>query len=202
MAESRATPRGFIRDNVFLVAAVLLPVVVIVFFLLFTIIPRWMVAPPRYDLLVQTTEYDGTPRRVNVEVFVRDDRLQMSVRPPGENTYGPRVRVWRVDHSTLTPSEIQLHVPDQMPANGGSTTVVDALRNERVVTDVKAPDGYQIQTTTHDGPGFVGDLFGMRRYDRGLVVANRGRVISIRIPTQNVYQTPTFVGWMVPEGVR
>jgi hypothetical protein len=192
-------PSRFVRDNAFIVAAVLLPAVVIVFFLLFTIVPQWMVPSPRYDLLVQTVQYDGNQRPMNVEVFVRDERLQVSLRPRGETMYPPKVRVWRVDHATLAASEITIPVPDEVPASA-STTVVDALRNERVITDVKAPDGYQVETATHRGAGLVGDLFGMRRYDQGLVITNRGRLISIKVPSENAYQAPTFVGWMVPQG--
>jgi hypothetical protein len=194
--------RRFLRENAFLAAAVCLPLVVIVFFLLFTIVPQWMVPAPKYDLLVQTNDYDQGQRRVAVEVFVRDDRLQATIRPAGQNTYPARVRVWRIDHSSLTASEIQIDVPESMAEGASSTVIVDALRGQRVVATSKAPDGYDVQTATHRGPGLVGDLFGMRRYDQGLVLMNRGRVISIKIPSPNSYQTPTFVGWLLPEGAR
>ena len=96
--------------------------------------------------------------------------------------------------TTITIEELRAAI------DAGSATVVDVLRNERVITDVKAPDGYQVETATHRGAGLVGDLFGMRRYDQGLVITNRGRLISIKVPSENAYQAPTFVGWMVPQG--
>ena len=39
----------FLRENAFLAAAVCLPLLVVVFFVLASIIPRWLVAPPAYD---------------------------------------------------------------------------------------------------------------------------------------------------------
>lgn len=190
----------FFRDNAFLAAAVLLPVVVIGVFLLFTTIPQWTVAPPQYDLLLHTTDYDQINRRVNVELFVRDDRLQATLRPSLQNINPPRLRLWRFDHDTLSLREIQLGLPDDIPASESSTVTVDAMRGQRIVTDTRAPDGYEVRTETHRGPGLVGDLFGMRRYDQNIAIVNRGRMIPIKVPTPNVYQTPVFLGWIVEMG--
>ena len=49
-------PRGFLRDNIFLVAAVSLPLIVVAFFLVASAIPRWLVPPPAYDLLISASD--------------------------------------------------------------------------------------------------------------------------------------------------
>ena len=77
------------------------------------------------------------------------------------------------------------------------TVVVEAVRGRRIVTDTKAPDGYQLRTPDGGGPGVIGDIFGMRRYGQPAAIVNRGRVVQIDIPTSNQYQTPLFVGWVV-----
>jgi hypothetical protein len=193
--------RRFLRDNAFLVAAVSLPVAVVALFLLFTIIPQWTVPPPQYDLLLQTTEYDQSNRRIAVELFVRDERVQTSVRAAGQNTYPARVRLWRFDHATLNLQEVPLDLPQDPPAGDTSITmVVNALRDRRVVIDTRAPDGYEARTEARGGPGLVGDLFGMRRYDQAMALVNRGRTIKIKVPTPNVYQTPVFLGWLIDGG--
>jgi hypothetical protein len=189
--------RRFIRDNAFLFAAVLLPVVVIGLFLLVTAIPRWTVAAPQYDVLLQTTDYDQAGRRVSAELFVRDERLHATIRTAVQNMHPPRVRLWRFDHTTLNLQEIPLDLPDDPPAGESITLVIDALRAQRIVTDTKAPDGYEVRTQANGGPGLIGDLFGMRRYDQSLVLANRGRRVAIKPPTPNVYQTPMFLGWLI-----
>lgn len=193
----------FLRDNAFLVAAVLLPVVVIGVFLLLTAIPKWSVPPPQHDLLLYTSDYDRSSPRVTVDLFVRDGTLQATFRLPAKDSYPPVVRLWRFDHTTLSTREVPIDLPgditDGAPAR---TIIVEALSGRRIVTETKAPDGYEVRTPDHSGPGVIGDLFGMRRHDQSLVIVNRGRVVPIEIPTPNRYQTPTFLGWLIDEGTR
>jgi hypothetical protein len=185
------------RDNAFLVAAVSLPVAVVGLFLLVTAIPKWTVAPPGYDLLLQTTEYDRAHSSMSVELFVRDEALQARLRVV-KGAQIPRVRLWRFDHGTLSAREVPMNLPT--PAGNiddAQTVIVEALRGRRIVTDARAPDGYQLRTRDGGGPGVIGDIFGMRRYGEPAAIVNRGRVVRIDIPTSHQYQTPAFVGWVV-----
>jgi hypothetical protein len=187
-----------LRDNAFLVGAVSLPVAVVGLFLLVTAIPKWTVSPPGYDLLLQTTEYDRAHSSTNVELFVRDEALQARLRVV-KDAQIPRVRLWRFDHASLSAREVPMNLPT--PPGGvddAQTVVVEALRGRRIVTDTKAPDGYELRTRDDGGgPGVIGDIFGMRRYGQPAAIVNRGRVVQIDIPTSNQYQTPSFVGWVV-----
>ena len=192
----------FLRDNVFLVVAVSLPVAVVGIFLLLTAIPKWTVAPPRYDLLLQTTEYARTNSQISVDVFVRDGVLQATLRVVND-THVPRVRLWRFDHATLSVREVPLDIPTLAGgADQARTVVIEALRGQRIVTDAEAPDGYQVRRPDGGGPGVIGDIFGMRRYGQPAAIVNRGRVVPIDIPTPNRYEAPAFVGWVVDGGGR
>ncbi len=193
----------FLRDNAFLAGAVSLPLVVVGVFLLLTAIPKWTVPPPRYDLLLHTTDHDGRDGRITVQLLVRDEALQATLRPALKDMHPPRVRLWRFDHGTLSAREIPLDLPTQTTdGEPPRTLVVEVLRGRRIVTDARAPDGYELRTPTHGGPGLIGDLFGMRRYDQSSVIVNRGRVIPIGVPTPNHYQTPVFLGWLLDGGKR
>ncbi|MBA2306168.1 MAG: hypothetical protein H0W08_26565 [Acidobacteria bacterium] len=193
----------FLRDNAFLVGAVSLPLVVVGVFLLLTAIPKWTVPPPQYDLLLHTTDYNGQDARITVQLFVRDEALQATLRPVLKDMHPPRVRLWRFDHGTLSAREIPVDLPAQIvDGEPPRTLVVEALRGRRIVTDTKAPDGYELRTRTHGGPGLIGDLFGMGRYDQSSVIVNRGRIIPIGVPTPNQYQTPGFLGWLLDRGER
>jgi hypothetical protein len=193
----------FLRDNAFLVAAASLPVIVVGVFLLSTAIPRWTVAPPEYDLLLHTTDYDRPGSTVSVELSVRDGAVHATIRPALKDTHAPRVRLWRFDHTSLRAIEIPLDLPTHIPdGDPPKAIVVDGLRGRRIATDTKAPDGYELRQTDHRGPGLIGDLFGMRRYDQSVAIANRGRVVPIEIPAPNVYQRPVFLGWVIDEGAR
>jgi len=193
------TPR-LLRDNAFLVAAASLPVAIVCMFLLLTAIPKWTVSPPQYDLLLQTSEYDGGRGPISVQLMVRDEVLQAALRVVKDGQ-PPRVRLWRFDHATLSAREVQIDLPTATAAGEEvETIVVEALRGQRIVTDARAPDGYQLRSSNESRPGVIGDIFGMRRYGQPAAIVNRGRVISIEIPPANRYDTPAFVGWIVGGG--
>jgi hypothetical protein len=193
----------FLRDNAFLVAAVALPVVIVGLFLLTTAIPRWTVPPPASDLLLRTSEYEQPNSAVFVDFVVRGERLHASVRRVDPNSYAPLAKLWLFDHATMNSREITLDLPREL-APGESTRMVpiDALAGRRVVTEPRAPDGYELQNRAQHGTGLIGNLFGMRRYGESVSLVNRGRVIPVRTSAPHSYQSPLFVGWLIDEGAR
>lgn len=196
--------RGFLRDNVFLVAAVSLPLLVVAFFLASTVIPRFLVAPPAYDLLIRATDtYNQTNPRMAVDFEVRNGKVEVTFRPMPANGYGPRSRLFLFDHATMSAREIPIELPDNLVEGDPPRTIaVDALAGREVLAQSKAPDGYQLESRSQRGPGIVGELFGMNRYDSEASLVNKGRVIRIMLPEpfQNIYSTPVYaVGWLVPE---
>jgi hypothetical protein len=193
----------FLRDNVFLVAAVALPVVIVGLFLLTTAIPRWTVPPPAYDLLVRTSEYEHPNPAVFVDFVVRDARLHASIRVAAPNSYGPRAKLWLFDHATLNTREIAIDLPRELgPGESTRMVPIDALAGRRVVTDARAPDGYELLNRTHGGTGLLGGLFGVGRHGESASLVNRGRVIPIRTSAPHSYQSPQFVGWLIDQGSR
>src|SRR3954453_2338413 len=101
-----------LRDNAFLVAAVCLPLLVVVFFVLASVIPRWFVPPPAYDLLIRATDlYTQTPTRVSIEFAVQDGSVEAIVRPVPMNVYGTRTRLFLFDHGTMNVREIVVNLP-------------------------------------------------------------------------------------------
>ena len=193
----------FLRDNAFLVAAVALPVVIVGLFLLTTAIPRWTVPPPSFDLLLRTSEYEHPGPIVYVDFVVRDARLHASIRKAEPNSYAPRAKLWLFDHATMSSREIAFDLPRELgPGESTRTVPIDALAARRVVTDPRAPDGYELQNRTQRGTGLLGDLFGMGRSGESVSLVNRGRVIPVKTSAPHSYQSPQFVGWLIDEGSR
>jgi hypothetical protein len=187
----------WVRDNAFLVAAGALPLLVVAVFLLLTAIPKWTVPPPQYDLLVYTTDYGRQGARIAVEFGVSGETLQATVRPAVAESYPPHVRLWRFDHRTMSPSEVHVDLPTEMSGGEAARTfAVEALSGRRVLTDSKARDGYEYRTPGNDGPGLIGDVFGMRRHDQRGVIVKGGRVVQIEIPAPSQYAPPVFLGWL------
>jgi hypothetical protein len=196
--------RAVVRENVFLVAAVLLPVAVIGVFLVASAIPRWRVPPPAYDLLLRTDgPYDQTRPPVAMDFSVRDGRVEARVRALAKNGYSQVPRLWLVDHRTLTAREIPVDLPADITEWNAPTIVpVKALADRRVIADAKAPDGYELDTRRGGSPGLVGDLFGMRSAGGKVSLVNRGRVVPIALPSNQYGYGHSAVGWIVNGGSR
>jgi hypothetical protein len=197
----------FLRDNAFLVAAVSLPLIVVAFFLASTAIPRWRVPPPAYDLLIRATDtYNQRNPPVMVDFDVRDGTIEATIRPVQASGWGSRARLFLFDHTTMRVNEIPVDLPDNAgklkEGDAPITFVVDALGGRRLLTQAKAPDGYELENRSHSSPGLVGDVFGMRRYGTAVSLVNRGRVVPIVLPVpyQNMYLSPLYaLGWLIPE---
>jgi hypothetical protein len=196
--------RRVLRDNAFLVAAVALPVIVVAFFLLASAVPRWLVPPPAYDLLLRAARpYDQGRPRVSVEFKVRDGRVEAVVRPVAAAAYPQPATLLLFEHETMNVREVPFDVPDLAESDPPRTIVVEALAGRQVLAQTQAPDGYVVEPRTHRGSGIVGDLFGMNRYDYGLALVNKGRVVPITLASTDHYYSPvSAVGWVVDGGGR
>jgi hypothetical protein len=192
--------RGFLRDNAFLVAAVALPALVAVFFVIANAIPQWTVADPAYDLVLRAARsYDATPATVTVTYVVRDGLVEAVVRPALPNDHTPPPALFLFEHDTMRVREIPLELPAIVPEGETRIVPVDALAGRPVIGDREAPDGYRVETGTRGGPGLVGDIFGMGRYRSRLSLVKNGRVIPIELPPPD--ETPyaaevSMIGWV------
>jgi hypothetical protein len=197
-------PGRFLRENAFLVAAVLLPLVVAAFFMAATVIPRWLVAPPAYDLLLRAAgPYDQSRLGLAVDFVVREGRVEATVRalPDATMTQVPRLLLF--DHQTLNVREIPVKLPASLSqADSPLTLVVSALEGRRVLPDAKAPDGYEFESRSQRGPGLIGDLFGMGGYAEKMSLVKNGRVVPISLPADQYAYGVSALGWVLHEGAR
>lgn len=200
---SRESSRHPFRDNVFLLAAVALPIVVGVFFLIASRVPVWTVDPPAYDIVIKVPETYTSPPVVSVDFEVRNDRVEARLRPVPPNTYRQRWVVLLVDHRTLKARNVTPELPDRLAEDETDRTIpVPALADLMVSPDATAPDGYALRTRSGGGPGLVGELFGMRSRREHVVLVGHGRTVRIELPAPfaEPYQPVEAVGWVTPVG--
>ena len=198
-----SAPRGFLRDNLFLVAAVALPALVVVFFLLASALPRWFVAPPTYDLVLRAGKpYPRTPPRTTVEFRVRNGELEAVVRPARTDSWEQQWALFLFEHDTINLREIPVDLPASLPEESEPQIIpVKAFGDRRILPQMKAPDGYELETQPYRGPGIVGELFGMRRYDRSAVLIKNGRVVPLPLPSGVEHLSPVqAIGWVETRG--
>jgi hypothetical protein len=192
--------RTFLRQNAFLLAATALPLAVVVFFVLASAIPRWTVPPPAYDLLLRADGgYNQAGLRVSVDYNVREGRVEATVRPLPPNVNLAPPHLFLFEHDTMNVREIAVDLPDLSESDGPRTLVVNEFAGRRAEALSRAPDGYALEIRTRRGPGLIGEVFGMGRYDSAASLVNRGRVVPIRLPADERYfYGLQMVGWLVP----
>ncbi|MEO7191910.1 MAG: hypothetical protein ABI051_12715 [Vicinamibacterales bacterium] len=188
------------RSSAFLAAAVALPVLVVLVFLVASAIPRWTTPPPTYDLLLRADGgYQPAAGQVIVTFRVRAGRLEADLQPATPNSYPPQPALFLFDHRTQDVREVRVDLPPHLePGETARTVVLDALNGRRVLDGPAAPDGYAFDYRYRRGPGLVGDLFGMNRYDGRAAVVKGNRVVRLVIPAENRYAIEP-IGWLQGE---
>jgi hypothetical protein len=193
--------RDWLRGNAFLVAAIGLPVAVVLLFVVATAVPAWLVDAPAYDLVLSVAGARG-PNEPPVEVSfaVNGERVEAVFRRVAANTYPQRYSLFVIDHASLVAREIPVAPPADLDEDGTPrTVVVAALADRRVLAQVTAPDGYAFDRLDRRGPGLVGEIFGMRRTDQVGALVKRGRVERISLPDRYRYQLANALGWIADE---
>ena len=197
-------PGRVLRDNVFLGAAVVLPLAVVGFFLLATAVPRWTVPPPQYDLLVKGGSYVYPLPPMHVDYIVDATGVRAHVRPVPPNSYPQRMALFIAEQPSGRLREVAVALPETMRADETPRDIpVEALAGRRILTTPEAPDGYRFDTRSRRGPGLLGDIFGMRRLDVGLVLVKGSLVVALTPPPSHPdLSAATPLGWLEPAGGR
>ena len=94
--------RRMLRDNAFIVAAIALPVLVAVFFLAASAVPRWTVPLPDHDVVLKAQRsYEASQGSVSLDFDVRNNHVVAILKPVAPNIYAQRWALLVVDHETL-----------------------------------------------------------------------------------------------------
>jgi len=200
MAEPGPAPP---KSHLFIVAAVALPVVVVALFVIASVVPGMRVADPQHDLVFAAdTPYDRSPSPVTVDFRVRDGRVEADIRRAAPGIYPAATRLFLYEHQTGEVREIPVDVPADLPGDDEVTTIViEELRLRQVVAQGRAPDGYAFELRSGNGPGLVGEIFGVGGYRQDPVVVKDGRVIPLDPPSTSIYAVRAL-GWLEAGGSR
>ena len=187
-----------IRQNPMIAAGILLPLIIVVFFLLATAIPRWFVAPPEYDFVFTVPEHNPNRRDIELTIDAVDNRLRARLFKKNDY-YRGIARLYVFEHETQDVREITINIPGDVEAlEDGAEIVIPEFADRSISTSREAPDGYELL-----GPGYrrggnlMTELFGgHRRYQ--LSIHKSGAVIEIPDlgDQRNYYYSATFLGWV------
>ena len=186
------------RENAALVIGILLPVVVVVFFLLATYIPRLLVDPPRYDFLfAQDYGYPNQQSRWRYEIDVDSERkLRVRAFLTEPDKSAPRARLFLYEHGSGNVREISLPLPETAEdAEAGVFVEVAEFSNQIIDSHRVAPDGYEFVSPGRGGSGLLGLFY--RGSRSGLAISKNGATVAV--PSGNGFNRygARFLGWIV-----
>ena len=191
-----------LRENATLAVGIVLPILVVVFFLLATYIPRLLVDPPQHDFLfVQDNDYRAQPSRWRHEIDL-DSQRKLRVRafltePDARNYYRPRLFLY--EHLEGNVREVSLPSPEMAEttegAEAGIFLEVPEFNNQVIDSRRVAPDGYELIEPRSSSGNFLGLFYRGNR--RGLAIGKNGAVVAVPSGNGVSYYGARFLGWIV-----
>lgn len=197
-----STAGTWFKDNLFVVAAIALPILVTCLFALATVLPRYWVDDPQYDLLVSLDRHTQNQRPYQLELSVADGRLQahaVSDRP--NRYYSNQAELYRFNTRAGTLTPIDIPVGDIRVQQDGRTPIElpEELQKLELLTESMAPDGYHFRHRYGGSPGLFGELFGMGSRRQVIAVEKDGRVLDVNTADKGRYRyyyNVEFLGWI------
>ncbi|MEZ5691025.1 MAG: hypothetical protein R3D71_05100 [Rickettsiales bacterium] len=195
----------FIKENPALAAGIGLPIILIIFFYIATAIPRWTVAPPKYNLVFSVQEYSGCRKEPEVNFKTVNGKIAAEYKYNKNNVCNNK-KLYIFDAKTLVSREINFNMP---PEDGevGIWKKFDIPELESIKLDNSpvSPDGYQFADNYRYNyrSGFFpfGGYYGGRN---GLAINKDGRVFRIYPNNGKNYSysinNTYLLGWIIADG--
>lgn len=190
---------AFLKDNIAIVAAIVLPALLAVLFMASTFFSRVTVPDPQNDFFV-ATDYNDSNTSFRLDVV--NERLVIGYHPAeklenGGYNYAQKPRLWRVRVPEMTIEEIALTEPlDKKAADLSITGVTDiTVRNIQ-----PGPDGYSFSNTYRYDRNLMTEIFSSGGHSRDVAtLVNNGRFVPVKTPdtTGWNYYNARFIGWVI-----
>jgi hypothetical protein len=191
--------KEFLRKNLMIVVSVALPLLVVIFFALASVLPGLYSTPPAHDLLL-ALHGRGTAKTspVRISLMIKNEHLSAVVVKSEKSTYDNNPRLFRYDHLTGEVREIGIPLPeDIVDLEEGSEILIPGLENTRISGAIRAPDGYEYRGRRRSG-GFMTELFGGSRNRTDVSIAKKGAIVRVRLPTSDYwYNDVRLIGWVI-----
>jgi hypothetical protein len=200
--------KRFLKDNLAIVAAIALPLILVIVFALSTSVVNRIVADPQYDFLIATNFYGGSNEAFYFDVV--QNTLKISYAYPvslksGGYQNSNISRLWRVRVPAMTVEEISLVPPARGKDDEDGKRVpitIPGVSDLHVISTQPSPDGYVFQESyDYYGGNLMRELFSGSggRYRHTCAITKDGRTVPVTNlggDSYNYYNT-RFIGWIV-----
>ncbi len=197
----------FIKENPALAAGIGLPVLLVIFFTLATVIPQWTVASPQYDLIFTVQDYQciGGEAKVNFDSAGGKIKAKYSY-PKKENNYvncSDSQHLYRFNAKNMISREITFELPAKQDGiYDWQKLEISELQNLQIDNNPIAPDGYRFSGKDGYYSGGIFPFGGYHSYN-GMNISKNGRAIDLTPINREryySYNNINFLGWVVSEG--
>lgn len=195
--------KKFLKENIAIVAAIILPLALVAVFMLSTTIRNASVEDPKHDFLIATNYQNNDYDAVRFDVV--GGRLVVTYRYPDKDGNGAYMhhsmpRLWRVHVNGMKTEEVSIPLPKDKDEQGKKAVELDIapLRELKVVNIQPGPDGYTFETASSYYGSPMAELFSYDRHESRAAIARQGRVIPIRGMNDAAYgyYNVLFIGWI------
>jgi len=192
--------KTLLRENPIIALSIILPILVVALFAAATLLPKLLVDPPAYSLLLMDARSSASVSSpVNVDLTVINDRIKTRISRRQENEPEQLPRIYIYDHATASVREIPIPLPEDIERiKDGTEITIPELTNLKISTAFRAPDGYEFQGYANGDAGLITGLFGRGPTRNGVTIAKDGAIVRVRLPVANDwYSDIRFLGWVV-----
>lgn len=189
----------FLRENLMIVVSIVLPLLVVIFFALASVVPAWFATPPAHDLLLTHQGATiATESPVKISLSVQGDGLKVLVVKSDGSNYGNNPRLFRYFPANGEVREIHIPISGELvDLPEGTEIPVPELSGLRVSSAIRAPDGYEFRGYRSRGGGLMMELFGGNRNRHSVTIAKDGAIVRVRLPASDYwYNEVRFLGWV------
>ena len=200
--------KQLLKDNLAIVAAIALPLMLVVVFAISRTVTNRLVADPQYDFLIATNFYGGTNEAFYFDVV--QERLKISYSFPtqvnGVYQNGNIARLWRVRVPAMTVEAISLVPPPRGADTQDGTRIpiqIPGVSDLHVLSTQPSPDGYSFQQSyDYYNGNLMREVFGTggRREPLSAIVKD-GRAVPVRNLEGEPYSAYNthFIGWIAKD---
>lgn len=195
--------KKFIKDNITIVLAITLPLVLVGIFMISSLFTKITVADPVHDFLIATEAYNNENTAFTFNIL--DDRLVITYNPPLEkdkNGYRPEQQIpklWRINVPEMSVEEIELIEPDDKKSSEISITGITDIKIQNIHP---SPDGYEFLDNFYRGGNLMTELFAdSRNYGSNSAITKQGRILKFKLPDGGNFGSynTSFIGWIIEQ---
>jgi hypothetical protein len=192
---------NFIKENLFIVMGVTLPLILIGFLAVVQTIQKASISPPTHHVayLKKTQFYNAT---VVPKINKNNQKLSITLKSHNGNDLNKNAKLTAyIYHPDMgeTPTEYSFDLSkiDIKEKTDYTLPLPKKLKDISFIDKTTSPDGYQYKEGHRNNGNIMSEIFGYSRYSRQSIVEKKG--FPIRLPETKGWNNTVFIGWVENE---